>query len=225
MLRYRLLLFVAVLTLCTAHRASAQQVSSPPGQFDYYLLSMSWSPEFCDTLSTLTPEERTRRSGTECSAPHGFVLHGLWPQNDNGTYPANCGSRPGPRTWKRYLDMTPDESLLRHEWAKHGTCTTLSPDAFFSTARQAYTSIGIPAMFQHLSTAVTLQPSSILAMFYAANPGFPQGSFTLACSHNRLTAVAACFSKDVQPIACQKVPSCHAGTVLIAPDGAGQIVE
>lgn len=223
----RLVLLCAVfLSLaCANDHAPAQQVNSAPGKYDFYLLNLSWSPEFCDTLKTLTPAEQAARTSTECSAPHAFVVHGLWPENFDGTYPASCSTRPGPRKWSRYLDMTPDVDLLKHEWFKHGTCTTLSPDAFFSTERQAYTSVVVPHAFKHVSQALMLAPEAILTMFHKSNPSFPKGSFALACDNNRLTAVEACFSRGVQPIACQHVKSCTADTVTVEPEPAGQIVR
>ena len=204
----------------------AQEIKSAPGTYDYYLLNLSWSPEFCSTLNTLTPAEQAARGNSiQCSAPHGFVLHGLWPENADGSYPASCAERPGPAHPERYLDMTPDLSLLKHEWAKHGTCTTLSPDAFFSTARQAYSSLVIPDTFKHVDRELMLAPEAILGMFYAANPSFPQGSFVLSCGRNQLTAIEACFSRDVKPMACLNVRSCHANVVKVVPDAAGQIVR
>ena len=224
--RWFALLTTLVLVLAfTPLRAAAQQADATPGRFDFYLLNLAWSPEFCDTLNTLTPAEKAARTGTGCTAPHGFVLHGLWPQNADGTYPASCSTRPGPRDWDRYADMTPDADLLRHEWFKHGTCTTLSPDAFFSTARQAYSDMVIPPAFKRLVQPLTLAPDAILAMFYKANPGFPQGSFALACSGGRFTAIEACFSRGVQPIACSNVRTCSAGVVTVAPEASGQIVR
>ncbi|MGI4756861.1 MAG: ribonuclease T2 family protein [Janthinobacterium lividum] len=205
---------------------NAQEVKSAPGTYDYYLLNMSWSPAFCDTLKTLTPAEQAARQGsTECSSPHSFVLHGLWPQNFDGTYPGNCSDRPGPQRPERYLDMTPDLSLIKHEWAKHGTCTTLSPDAFFSTARQAYTAVTIPETLKHVDQQVMLAPEAILAMFYKANPSFPQGSFALSCGRNTLTAIEACFSRDAQPIACQNIRTCKANVVKVEPEASSGIVQ
>lgn len=223
----RLLLFAVLLVFaCASHHAAGQQVDSAPGKYDFYLLDLSWSPEFCNTLKTLTPAEQAARSTTECAAPHAFVVHGLWPQNFDGTYPVNCSKRPGPRDWDRYVDMTPDVDLLKHEWFKHGTCTTLSPDAFFSTERQAYTSIVVPRAFKHVSQPLTLAPDAILAMFHKSNPAFPQGSFALACDEGgRLSAVEACFSRSIQPIACRHVKSCAADTVTVEPEPAGQIVR
>ncbi len=227
-MRRLLILFVALFSLTNAvHRAAAQQVQSPPGQFDFYLLNLSWSPDFCNNMKTLSPQERSSAGrDLECSAPHAFVLHGLWPQNFDGTYPNNCAQRPGPAHPERNLDMTPNLALLKHEWAKHGTCTTLSPDAFFATARQAYTSVQIPGTLQQVDKELMLSPAVILDLFYAANPSFPQGSFALSCGGNRLTAIEACFSKDgVQPIACQGIRTCRANVVRITPQNDNGIVE
>ncbi len=216
-----LALFFAALPI-TGH---AQEIKSAPGVYDFYLLNMSWAPEFCDTLKTLTPAEQAARESTECSAPRGFVLHGLWPQNFDGTYPGNCAQRPGPAKPERYLDLIPDVSLIKHEWAKHGTCTTLSPDAFFSSARQAFTAVVIPDSFKRVDQQVMLAPDAILAMFYKSNPSFPQGSFALSCGGNKLTAIEACFNREVQPIACQNIRTCRADVVKIQPDQSLGIVR
>ena len=208
---------------CSMH---AQEVHGQPGQFDYYVMNLAWSPAFCDTLNTLSAEEK-QHAGKEmaCSQPHAFVLHGLWTQNFDGTYPSHCSDRPGPRDLKRYLDITPNIALLRHEWEKHGTCTTLSPDAFFGTARQAYDSVSIPEFFKSLDHEARMTPDQILTMFYKENPTFPQGSFNLSCGKNDLTAVSVCFDKDMHPIACVKLRGCNANSVRIVPENAGGIVQ
>ncbi|NUR13135.1 MAG: ribonuclease T, partial [Bradyrhizobium sp.] len=51
-----------------------------PGEFDFYVLSLSWSPSFCEEAA-----ERGGRSQIQCSGrPYAFVVHGLWPQDENG---------------------------------------------------------------------------------------------------------------------------------------------
>jgi ribonuclease T2 len=214
-------------TFLLAHTAYAQEVHTPPGQFDYYVLNLSWAPDFCNNMKTLTPQERTAAGNDmQCATPQGFVLHGLWPQNFNGSYPTNCSSKPAHEDLERNLDMTPNLALLNHEWAKHGTCTTLSPSTFFATARQAYTSVSIPEEFKVIQKDTELSPVAILSMFYRANNTFPQGSFALSCKDNRLTAIEACFSKDtVQPIACQNIPTCQAPVVKITPQNDDGIIE
>jgi ribonuclease T2 len=105
--------------------------------FDYYLLSLSWSPEFC----------HGHPDGAECAAHSTFVLHGLWPQNNDGGYPENCASTSGPPKPpdpSAFADIYPDAGLLEHEWRTHGVCTGLGVDAFFSAARAALRSVAIP---------------------------------------------------------------------------------
>src|SRR5437763_15696110 len=95
--------------------SSGQQQRRAAAQFDFYLLNLSWSPEFC----------HSHPSAAECAMHSTFVLHGLWPQNRDGSYPQNCSSAPGPADPSQYSELYPDPSLLRHEWAKHGTCSGL----------------------------------------------------------------------------------------------------
>ncbi len=223
-MRSVLSLFVVLLSASLLH---AQEVHSAPGQFDFYLLNLSWAPEFCHNGEVLPLNEHTAAkredAAQECGTPHGFVLHGLWPQNTNGTWPANCSDRPGPANYQLYLDMTPSLTLLTHEWKKHGTCTTLQPDAFFQTARRAYHALKIPATLQHVDHALTLRPDDILGHFYQANPGYPQGSLVLSCGRNYLTAIEACLDRNtLKPIACQNLRSCGATTVKVAPESASQ---
>ena len=60
--------------------------AAAPGTFDFYLLNLSWSPEFCTT----------HRGSQECGHGLGFVVHGLWPQDVSGNCPENCSNAPGP---------------------------------------------------------------------------------------------------------------------------------
>lgn len=229
-LRRRIVSFVAVLVaLCSPHGrpVAAQEVHTPPGVFDYYVLNMSWAPEFCHNVQALPDNERfnARRidAADECSTPHGFVLHGLWPQNTNGTWPANCSKRAGLKDYTPFLKDTPSETLLRHEWSKHGTCTTLSPKTFFTTADHAFEAVHIPAVLQHVHHELQLKPNDIAAALDQANPNFPQGSVVLSCGRNYLTAINVCLSKSgLKPVACQNLRACGATVVKIAPERVQQ---
>ncbi len=184
------------------------QEKGEPGKFDFYLLNLSWSPEFCSIQGT----------SPQCAANPGFVVHGLWPQNNDGSYPVSCSDRSGPAHPEKNLDITPDRSLLEHEWSKHGTCTTLTPEEFFALEHQAFHSLTIPRLFTSIDHEVLLKPAEILDLFAKANPSFPAGSILLSCGHNRLTAIEACFSKEgLKPIACQGLRECHAQVVRVTP--------
>lgn len=178
--------------------------------FDYYLLNLSWSPEFC----------YSHPNASECAEHRAFTLHGLWPQNNSGPYIENCSDAPGPRNPSAYSDLYPDAGLLRHEWKTHGTCSGLAADAFFNLARQAVKSVAIPDELASLDRQISMPPAQILDLFAKANPSFPRESLALSCGNNYLTAVEVCMSKTLQPIACGPIRSCRANSVrIVAPQG------
>lgn len=178
-----------------------------PQNFDYYLLNLSWSPEFC----------YSHRGAPECARHSAFVLHGLWPQNTNGSYPQDCNNAPGPANPAQYSDIYPDAGLLEHEWHTHGTCSGLSADDFFATARAAFKSFTIPPKLAQLDTQVSMTPDQILSLVTASNPSIPETSLVLSCGNNYLTAVEVCLDKQLHPIACGPVRLCRARLVRIPP--------
>lgn len=188
-------------------RRGRPDAHAAPGSFDFYLLNLSWSPEFC----------ATHGNSPECGRGLGFVVHGLWPQYDNGDYPEHCSDAPGPSNPQAYTDMIPTAGLLEHEWQTHGTCSGLSPDAFFASVRRAYTNVKIPAGIGTGRDAAGVTPDQLLARFAQANPRFPAGSFALSCGNNRLTAIGVCLSKTLQPESCQSVRTCRANAIRITP--------
>jgi ribonuclease T2 len=76
----------------------AQGTAAAPGAFDYYVLALSWSPQYCATATN-------NADRSQCSVPHGFVVHGLWPQYRAAACrwaarrPAGCRVRPSGATW------------------------------------------------------------------------------------------------------------------------------
>jgi ribonuclease T2 len=185
------------------------QLASASG-FDYYLLNLSWSPEFC----------HGHPDAAECAVHSTFVLHGLWPQNNDGGYPENCTSAPGPSKSPdplAFADIYPDAGLLQHEWRTHGTCSGLSADTFFSAARAALRSVAIPPAFNNLDHQTSMTPDEILSSFTATNPSIPRASLALSCGNNCLTAVEVCLDKTLHPIVCGPIRSCRANIVRIPP--------
>jgi ribonuclease T2 len=187
-------------------RGHAEQVGTP-GVFDFYLLNLSWSPEFC----------ATHGNSTECGHGLGFVVHGMWPQDFSGDYPEDCSDAAGPSNPQQYTDLIPTVGLIQHEWQTHGTCSGMTADAYFAAVRKADTAVRIPADIGAGEDASGVTPGDILGRFAKANPGFPQGSFALSCGNNQLTAIEICLSKDIQPESCQGVRSCRANSIRDTP--------
>jgi ribonuclease T2 len=188
-------------------QAVAQTTPSAPQSFDYYLLNLSWSPEFC----------HGHPSDIECARHSTFVLHGLWPQNADGSYPQNCSNSPGPSDPSKYADIYPNPGLLKHEWKTHGTCSGLSPDAFFTAARQAFQSVAVPPTLANLNHQISLPPAQILALVSQSNPTLTQQNLALSCGNNYLTAVEVCLDKTLRPTPCGPIRSCQANSVKIPP--------
>jgi ribonuclease T2 len=187
------------------HGRADQQAA--PGAFDFYVLNLSWSPEFC----------ATHGDSSECGHGLGFVVHGMWPQDVSGDYPEDCADAPGPANPQAYTDLIPTVGLVQHEWQTHGTCSGLAADAYFAAIRRAYAAVKIPPDIGAGSSSGAVAPDDLLTRFAKANPGYPQGSIALSCGNNRLTAVEVCLTKDLQPETCQGVRSCRADVIKVTP--------
>lgn len=181
-----------------SNEGSGSNKSSATGDFDYYVVSLSWSPAYC-----VTHPKDQRQCGDR---GFGFVLHGVWPQKSTGGYPADCPvtSQPSKATVQRTLAFMPSEKLIQHEWTKHGTCTGLSADEYFAFSDRAFAAIKIPAAFQAPETSRNLSADQILGEFGAANPSLPSDSLTLRCSGTELEEVRVCFDPQLKPRSCGK---------------------
>jgi ribonuclease T2 len=187
--------------------AAAQQ--SQPGKFDYYILTLSWSPEYCHTNPT----------NVQCTgAKHfGFVVHGLWPEFQTGGGPQNCPMQPGLANPATMLDIMPDLHLIAHEWATHGTCSGLSADAYFGLIRTAFTSIRIPPQFANAHAAVTMTSEQIKQAFEQSNPSWKDANLAVSCPSGYLSAVEVCLTKTLNPTACTAIRTCTSPSVRVPP--------
>ena len=208
-----------------ASTASAQdQRQNTPGEFDYYVLSLSWSPSFCEDA-----EERGRSGRgqqAQCGGrPFSFVVHGLWPQYEHG-FPEYC-QRPSPRLDRNImtsmLDLMPAPGLIYNEWDKHGTCSGLGERVYFETIRKARAAIKIPPDFLQLSEPKTIAPDDIEAAFIKANPGLTNSAIAVTCNRTRLSEVRICLTKDLQFRACDEIDrrACRRDSVTMPPVRGG----
>jgi ribonuclease T2 len=184
------------------------------GQFDYYVMSLSWSPTWC----ALTGDAR---QSPQCNArrPFGFTLHGLWPQDTRG-YPSYCRTAqrdPSRAQTAAMADITGTPGLAWHEWKKHGRCTGLSAASYFATARRAYDSIRIPQVFQRLHMDVKLPAKVVEQAFLEANPGLSPDMVTITCERGRIDEVRICLTKGLRPRPCgiDVARDCRLGDALM----------
>ncbi len=194
-----------------------------PGQFDFYVLSLSWSPSFC---AAAAERYSGGSGGAQCGArPYSFVVHGLWPQYDRG-FPEYC-QNPSPRLYhgivSAMLDLMPAPRLIYNEWDKHGTCSGLSAQAYFDTVRKARAAVKIPPEYTNLEQPLSVTPGAVEDAFIKANPNLSQGDMAIGCDKKRLTEVRLCFSKDLQFHPCPEVAkrSCRRDQLIMPPVRGG----
>ena len=187
------------------HHGSRQAMQGTPGVFDYYLLTLSWSPEFC----------HSHADRPECqSGHHGFVVHGLWPQYTDG-HPENCSTAPGLSNPAEMEDIMPDAGLVTHEWSTHGTCSGLDAESYFKLLRRAFMSVKVPERFAAPRENFSISPQEVKNEFIQANPNLRVEELTVSCGNNYLTAVSMCLSKDLKPTACQNLRDCRANVIRV----------
>ena len=111
-----------------------------------YLLALSWQPSFCETRplkSECKSQTQQRFDATN------LVLHGLWPQPRNNIYcnvSNNIERLDRDKRWSELpqIDLSEEtrnalaikmpgvaSDLHLHEWYKHGTCYSDSPEEYF----------------------------------------------------------------------------------------------
>jgi ribonuclease T2 len=222
---YRISRFLISLALVVASAglASAQdRRQNASGQFDFYVLALSWSPSFCEAAA----ERGNRgRSQVQCERPYSFVVHGLWPQYERG-FPEYC-QRPSPRLNRNImtsmLDLMPAPGLIFNEWDKHGTCSGLGARAYFESVRKARAAVKIPEEFLQLSEQKTIAPADLEAAFIKVNPGLSSSAISVICTSRRLSEVRVCLSKDMQFRACEEIDrrACRRDEVVMPPVRGG----
>ncbi len=191
--------------------------ANSPGNFDFYVFALSWSPSFCET-----PAAARARGQCETGAHLGFVVHGLWPQYAHG-FPSDCspaGRVPSRIALEGARDLYPSEGLARHEWAKHGTCSGKSPTDYFADVRRARDSVAIPFPFTAANEQQTWAPIDVMRAFIAANPRLRPGMLGVTCQHGELQEVRICFSKDLRQFqACPEISrqGCRAREISLPP--------
>lgn len=195
--------------------AQAERRGGSPGEFDFYVLALSWSPGFCATEGDAKARDQCRTG-----AGLGFVVHGLWPQFDRG-FPTECqpaNPTPSRLSLEAARGVFPDEGLARYEWRKHGTCSGRSPTDYFRDVRTARDKVQIPPELARPASALTTTAVDLERSFVAANPGLRADMMSVACRGSTLQEVRVCFTRDLRSFTtCPEVDrrGCRARDVTV----------
>lgn len=169
------------------------------GEFDYYVMALSWSPTWCAL-------EGDRRGSPQCEkdADFGWVLHGLWPQFEQG-WPSNCPTskrNPSRADTRQEADLYGSSGSAWHQWNKHGRCSGLAADDFYALSREAYNRITRPALLRKLDDPIRLPASVIEQAFIEANPAMNASQITITCKADRIQEARICLTRDLELRTC-----------------------
>ena len=179
--------------------ASPASAQDQAGTFDYYVMSLSWSANWCAL-------EGDARQSPQCDSTteNGWILHGLWPQYERG-YPANCRTslRPPSRSQTSEMaDIMGTSGLAWHQWNKHGVCSGLKSADYYALSREAYGRINRPEVFRKLSKTVTLRASLIEQAFVNDNVGLSPDGVTVTCKSGYIQEARICLTRDLELRTC-----------------------
>jgi ribonuclease T2 len=214
-------LFGLVVAIAALGQAVAQDPrQNTPGQFDFYLLALSWSPSYCEQAG-----ER-KSAQIQCGErSYSFVVHGLWPQYERG-FPEFC-QNPAPRLDRNIvssmLDLMPAPRLIFHEWDKHGVCSGLPARGYFEQVRKARAAVKIPPEYLEPKAAMTVTPDEVEEAFVKANPGMSRAGIAVTCGSTRLSEVRICLTRELQFRECADVDrrACRRDKLVMPPVRGG----
>ena len=191
----RILMLAAALALASPALADGEKA----GDFDYYVLALSWSANWCAL-------EGDDRGDPQCDTGRGitWVVHGLWPQYESG-WPSYCRTvqrDPTRGETAAMADVFGGAGAAFYQWKKHGRCAGLPAAEYFATARKAFDAITLPPVFDRLRKDVRLPASVVEDAFQEANPGLMHDQITITCSDGMIQEARICLTKDLEPRRC-----------------------
>lgn len=216
--RHVLASILALLCLALAPEALAR--GPVVGQFDYYALTLSWSPTYCG--SNAGQDDRQ-----QCGAGrvYAFVVHGLWPQYEQG-WPQDCRLR---EKWvpdeliEAMLDIMPSKKLIIHEWKKHGGCSSLGMRSYFGLTRRLFDKVRIPARYLSPQAPIVTTPQDLVSDFVKTNRDLTADMLSVQCGNSRgaarLSELRVCFTKEGELASCggNERRQCRAERLVLPP--------
>ena len=194
----------------------AAHAEDQAGVFDYYVLSLSWSPNWCDRTGNA-------RGSAQCAPDRdlGWILHGLWPQYETG-WPSSCATdfdTPGQAMTQSMSDIMGTAGLAAHEWRKHGACSGLDPRGYFDLSRTAFASISRPTALREITQTTTIAARDVEAAFLRANPQLSADQITITCRAGQIEEARICLTKNLTPRDCGQdvIKDCTLSAAILHP--------
>jgi ribonuclease T2 len=188
------------------------------GVFDYFVLSLSWSPSYCASSAGAS-------DNSQCAPGRrfAFVVHGLWPQYAQG-WPDYC---PTQEDWvtqdniDAMMGVMPSRKLIIHEWKKHGSCSGVSQADYFKATRALFEKVKIPARYLSPTADVLTTPAQLVLDFVKTNKNLSADMLSVQCGgardRARLSELRVCLDKRGSFARCgaNEARSCQAKQLVM----------
>uniref|UniRef100_A0A5B6YYJ4 Uncharacterized protein n=1 Tax=Davidia involucrata TaxID=16924 RepID=A0A5B6YYJ4_DAVIN len=183
-------------------------------EFDYFALALQWPATFCRKTRYCCSSNACCRGS---NAPTEFTIHGLWPDYNDGTWPACCtGSNFDVKEISTLRDALekywPSLScgssstchggkglFWAHEWEKHGTCSfPVFKDEYnyFLTTLNVYFKYNVTKVLNEAGYLPSNSEKYPLGGIISAIQNAFQATPLLVCSNGAVQELRLCFYKD-----------------------------
>ncbi|GAB4830380.1 Ribonuclease 2 [Ancistrocladus abbreviatus] len=189
-------------------------------EFDYFVLALQWPGTFCQrTHHCCSYNACCRRS----NALTEFTIHGLWPDYNDGTWPACCTNSRFDykeistlrdaldRYWPSLSCGSPSTchghkgTFWAHEWEKHGTCcypVIRNEYDYFLTTLNVYFKYNVTQVLSEAGYVPSNSEKYPLGGIVSAIENTFHTSPLLVCSGDEVEELRLCFYKDFKPRDC-----------------------
>lgn len=208
----------ALVTILLAIWAVPAFAQHRAGEFDSYLLALSWTPAYCAGDGDARDDPRCREGSAL-----GWGIHGLWPQYDDGGWPQYCSS---PRRDPSRAETAAQAALFGtsgaawHQWNKHGRCTGLSAQDYYRLTEEALSRVTLPDVFEGVTQPLRVDPAVIEAAFVEANPDLTPARMVTSCPNGEIVELRVCLTRDLEPVDCAPAllrRECRLGAARLLP--------
>ncbi|KAJ4730322.1 Ribonuclease [Melia azedarach] len=189
-------------------------------EFDYFNLALQWPGSICQHTSHCCSSNACCRGS---NAPTEFTIHGLWPDYNDGTWPACCKQSNFDekeistlldaleKYWPSYSCGSSSTchgtkgSFWAHEVEKHGTCSlTVVRDeySYFLTTLNVYFKYNVTRVLNEAGYLPSNTEKYPLGGIVSAIQNAFHATPKLVCSKGAVKELHLCFFKDFKPRDC-----------------------
>ncbi|GAB2298180.1 Ribonuclease 2 [Dionaea muscipula] len=214
------LLYLPIITLLCVFAGINGESTTAQREFDYFVLALQWPGTVCRGTRHCCSSNACCRGS---NAPNEFTIHGLWPDYNDGTWPACCSNSRFDikeistlrdaldHYWPSLSCGSPKTchghkgTFWAHEWEKHGTCSyPVMHDEYdyFKKTLNIYFNYNVSKVLNEAGYVPSNSEKYPLGGLVSAIENAFHTTPLLVCSNGAVEELRLCFYKDFKPRDC-----------------------